>query len=69
MPKYQNSIQNPYQLRPPQTPAAHLKRPYRKRPGTTHLLELGFTRRGSSDKDLAYIVQNPSSAGNGVGSP
>jgi hypothetical protein len=29
-PKYQNTIQNPYLPRPPQTPAAQLKRLYRK---------------------------------------
>ena len=31
--KYQKAIQNPYQPRPPQTPAAHFKRLYRKRRG------------------------------------
>jgi hypothetical protein len=28
--KYQKAIQNPYQPRPPQTPAAHFKRLYQK---------------------------------------
>jgi hypothetical protein len=36
VPTFQNSIQNPHQQRPPQTPAAHVERPY---------LELGFARR------------------------
>jgi hypothetical protein len=45
--------------RPPQTPTAHFKRPYRNCPGAAHCLPTHRICRGSPDRDLSFPITCP----------
>src|ERR1035438_3714485 len=50
--------------RPPQTPAAQFKRPYRNCPDHTTCAPPHFFFRGSPDRALTFIGTNPENAAN-----